>query len=144
MHSSICDCHNIINCIQFYRRFRNEKEVVYHSLAYKKRQSSISYFIKYGNLFGSIVVFMYCNGKEYAIINRHTLKIVFLIISFLHITIVFYRHQLIHFFLFWKKYLVDLILLTFRIQLKCVSSSKKKTASLFLHFQYIMNMTDHE
>lgn len=74
MHSSICDCNNIINCIQFYRRFRNEKEVVYHSLAYKKRQSSISYFIKYANLFGSIMVFMCCNGKEYAVINRHMLK----------------------------------------------------------------------
>lgn len=60
-------------CVKFYCRFENKKNIVYHSLAYKRRQSSVSYFIKYENSFGSILVFITCNGKEYAIVNHHAL-----------------------------------------------------------------------
>lgn len=48
--------------------------MVYHSLQYKKRQSSISYFIKYGSLFGEIVIFVHCSGKQYAIVRRYSIK----------------------------------------------------------------------
>ena len=74
IHEKCCGCWDTKNCIQFYRRFRNQRQIVYHSLAYTKRQSSMSYFVKYGSFFGAIIVFIHCNGKQYAIINRYSIK----------------------------------------------------------------------
>jgi hypothetical protein len=74
IHTKICNCHDFNKCMKFYRRFKNKKQIVYHSLAYTRRQSSISFFIKYGTLFGSIITFMSCNDKQYAIIKRYSTK----------------------------------------------------------------------
>ncbi|CAF2855212.1 unnamed protein product [Rotaria sp. Silwood2] len=74
VHTSLCHCHDLNQCIKFYRRFRNKKQIVYHSLAYTKRQSSVSYFVKYNSLFGIIITFMSCDDKQYAIIKRHAVK----------------------------------------------------------------------
>lgn len=70
IHLAICGCQNLVNCVTFYQRFRNNQGIVFHSLSYKKRNNSLSYMVKYGKLFGEIAVFMQCNGIEYAIINR--------------------------------------------------------------------------
>lgn len=77
IHTSICDCKNLDTCIRFYRRYRNKDNVIFHSLSYNKRQLSISFFVKYGSLFGSILTFMNCNNKKYAIIKRYPIKKLF-------------------------------------------------------------------
>ncbi|CAF2085091.1 unnamed protein product [Rotaria magnacalcarata] len=51
--------------------------IIYHSLIYKKRQLSVSYFVKYGSLFGTIMTFIACNGKQYALIKRYEVKNLF-------------------------------------------------------------------
>jgi hypothetical protein len=74
IHDKICNCFNIRNCSRFYRRLMDKKKVVFHSLAYQKRQSSISYFIKYGSLFGAVLVYMFCSNDQYAIVKRYKNK----------------------------------------------------------------------
>ncbi|CAF1285776.1 unnamed protein product [Rotaria sordida] len=77
VHASICQCQVLNQCIKFYRRFRHKNQIIFHSLAYTKRQSSVSYFVKYNSLFGSIITFMSCNDKQYAIIKRYPIKKLF-------------------------------------------------------------------
>ncbi|CAF1367916.1 unnamed protein product [Rotaria sp. Silwood1] len=74
IHQRFCNCSNVNNCMKFYQRFRNKQQIVYHSLEYTKKQSSVSYFIKYGSLFGIVIVFMSCNDKQYAVVKRHPIK----------------------------------------------------------------------
>lgn len=73
-HNQYCDCSDTNTCIKYYRRFKSKQHIIYHSLAYTKRQSSVSYFIKYGSLFGAIIVFFRCSGRQYAIVRRHSIK----------------------------------------------------------------------
>jgi hypothetical protein len=77
IHASLCNCNDLANCLKFYRRYRNKNLNIYHSLSYAKRQSSVSYFIKYGSSYGSIVTFFSCNKKAYAVIQRYSMKNLF-------------------------------------------------------------------
>lgn len=56
--------------------------MVYHSLSYQRRGSSMSYFVQYSkddekDLFGIIELFFTCNNKNYALIHNHSLKNLF-------------------------------------------------------------------
>lgn len=75
-HRILCGCDRITTCIAIYRRCLIKK-MVYHSLAYLKRRSTVSYFVQYTDtkqniLFGSIELFFVCRGKTFALINHHT------------------------------------------------------------------------
>jgi hypothetical protein len=80
-HESLCDCGNTNECVQFYRRYRT-KHLVYHSLLYSKRGSSMSFFIHYSDdgesdLFGSVELYFACAQKSYALINHYEVKNLF-------------------------------------------------------------------
>ena len=80
-HQSMCNCDGSKACVQFYRRYRS-KHLVYHSLLYTKRGSSISFFIHYSedgepDLFGSVEVYFSCTDKKYALINHYEAKSLF-------------------------------------------------------------------
>ncbi|CAM4965351.1 unnamed protein product [Rotaria socialis] len=69
-HNALCICDKIDQCISIYRRCRL-KHTIYHSLLYRRRGSSVSYFVQYSkghddNLFGSLED---CNS-EYARLTR--------------------------------------------------------------------------
>ncbi|CAF1368239.1 unnamed protein product [Rotaria sordida] len=75
-HNQICKCLNTLKCISIYRRciIRNN---TFHSLLYKRRTKSKSYFISYykstdddEKYFGFIHLFFYCKDTTYAIIER--------------------------------------------------------------------------
>ncbi|CAF1206930.1 unnamed protein product [Rotaria magnacalcarata] len=80
-HNALCICDKIDQCISIYRRCRL-KHTVYHSLLYRRRGSSVSYFVQYSkghddNLFGKIDLFFKCNNKNFALIHNHRLKHLF-------------------------------------------------------------------
>ncbi|CAF2195570.1 unnamed protein product [Rotaria magnacalcarata] len=80
-HNALCSCDKIDQCISIYRRCRL-KHMVYHSLLYRRRGSSVSYFVQYSkghddNLFGKIDLFFKCNNKNFALIHNHRLKRLF-------------------------------------------------------------------
>jgi hypothetical protein len=56
--------------------------MVYHSLIYPRRGSTLSYFVQYSkdceeNLFGIVELFFTCNNKSYALIHNHSVKHLF-------------------------------------------------------------------
>lgn len=74
-HENVCGCNETTTCLIIYRRclIRNQ---IYHSLHYSKRQSTVSYFVRYTNndndlLFGSIEYFFTYKGSSFALINNH-------------------------------------------------------------------------
>ena len=80
-HGSMCGCDESSACVQFYRRYRT-KHMVYHSLLYSKRGSSISFFVHYSedgepDLFGSVELYFTCANKSYALINQYGVKNLF-------------------------------------------------------------------
>ncbi|CAF4476027.1 unnamed protein product [Rotaria socialis] len=77
-HNALCSCDKIDQCISIYRRCRL-KHMVYHSLLYRRRGSSVSYFAQYSkghddNLFDKIDLFFKCSfedcNSEYARVTR--------------------------------------------------------------------------
>ncbi|CAF3411283.1 unnamed protein product [Rotaria socialis] len=80
-HNALCSCDKIDQCVSIYRRCQL-KHMVYHSLLYRRRGSSVSYFVQYSkghddNLFGKIDLFFKCNNKNFALIHNHRLKYLF-------------------------------------------------------------------
>ena len=74
-HQILCGCDKINSCVVVYRRCLI-KTTVYHSLAYLKRRSTISYFVQYvdskrNTVFGSIKFFFTYRGQTFALINHH-------------------------------------------------------------------------
>ncbi len=78
-HKNLCDCVNWNKCMTIYRRCL-VRELMFHSLLYKKRQQCISYFVQYfshGDLkqrcFGAIKYFFTCHSKSFALIQRYSI-----------------------------------------------------------------------
>jgi hypothetical protein len=79
-HHTQCNCDLIDRCCTVYHRFVIRDEM-FHSLLYKKRQKSISYFVQYSmsndpknGLFGIIELFFTYKDLGYAIIRNHRVK----------------------------------------------------------------------
>ncbi len=73
-HKQLCGCNNFRECIKPYRRCVVSK-IMYHSLQYTKRKSTISYFVRYlfrPNMFefGMIEVFFRYQGQTYALVKN--------------------------------------------------------------------------
>jgi hypothetical protein len=80
VHKQLCDCKQINDCINIYRRFIINQQM-YHSLLYNKRGRSISYFVQYFTdqtcpKFGTIEFFLTIRsqGKSYACINEYRIQ----------------------------------------------------------------------
>jgi hypothetical protein len=74
-HESLCGCNQATTCIIMYNRCFIRSQI-YHSLNYPKRQSTISYFVRYTNddsdlLFGSIKHFFTYKCSSFALISNH-------------------------------------------------------------------------
>ncbi|CAF2184400.1 unnamed protein product [Rotaria magnacalcarata] len=79
-HIKLCSCDNLNKCIVIYRRCVIH-EHMFHSLLYKKRQQSISYFVEYFDdnhmkqqHFGIIEYFFSLQDKSFALIQRYPVK----------------------------------------------------------------------
>lgn len=77
-HQRICRCSNLLTCISTYRRCLINNRM-FHSLIYKKRGKSNSYFISYNKsttdnikYFGRIILFFSCLNRTYATVQRYT------------------------------------------------------------------------
>ncbi|CAF4124951.1 unnamed protein product [Adineta steineri] len=75
-HNRICSCLNIPKCISIYRRCIIRSNT-FHSLLYKRRTKSNSYFVSYyestsnnEKYFGIIHLFFCCMNTTYAVIQR--------------------------------------------------------------------------
>ncbi|CAM4829295.1 unnamed protein product [Rotaria magnacalcarata] len=74
-HEHECGCNQATTCTKIYNRCIING-TMYHSLGYTKRQSTMSYFVKYTNndhsiLFGSIELFFKYKDFNFALINHH-------------------------------------------------------------------------
>ena len=74
-HRMMCTCDRVNTCICVHRRCII-KSTTYHSLAYLKRQTTVSYFVQYTDtkqnvLFGSVKFFFTSKGRTFALINHH-------------------------------------------------------------------------
>ncbi|CAF0963236.1 unnamed protein product [Rotaria magnacalcarata] len=79
-HSFICTCNDVNSCIKIFRRFINYDKM-FHSLLYKKRHNSVSYFVRYSfsdnvqeQRFGAIDLFFMFNGFGYTLIKYYPVK----------------------------------------------------------------------
>ncbi|CAF2117764.1 unnamed protein product [Rotaria magnacalcarata] len=77
LHSVQCTCASLDSCLTAYRRCIINSQV-YHSLQYKRRQKSVSYFVRYTStavpnsyLFGKIIIFFKCLNSTYALIQQY-------------------------------------------------------------------------
>lgn len=82
-HSKTCGCDELNCCCLTYRRFVIHNQM-FHSLAYNRRQNSVSYFVSYrltedgsDDRFGVIESFFTCNDVGYAVIRAHDVKCLF-------------------------------------------------------------------
>ena len=116
-HAHVCGCSHTATCIVIYHRCIIKNQI-YHSLRYRKRQSTISYFVQYSDdchdtLFGSIEVFFKNKGSTFALIHNYPNRNLFSDIfssssyhSFLSISTFIYFNQSHHCSIMyqWRKY----------------------------------------
>ncbi|CAF1311019.1 unnamed protein product, partial [Rotaria sordida] len=83
IHNRECNCMSINTCLTAFRRCRIHHHV-YHSIHYKQRQKSISYFVRYCHLtndgvysFGKIIMFFQVQSSTYALIQQHPVHCLF-------------------------------------------------------------------
>lgn len=76
-HNNICKCLNPSNCISIYRRCIISNHM-FHSLIYKRKGKSNSYFISYSKstndkiiYYGRIILFFSCINRTYAVVQRY-------------------------------------------------------------------------
>ena len=77
IHNRQCNCSSISTCLTAFRRCSINHRV-YHSIHYKQRQKSVSYFVRYCHLtndgvysFGKIIMFFQVQSYTYAVIHQH-------------------------------------------------------------------------
>lgn len=77
LHQDQCNCSSINSCLTAFRRCKIRQHV-YHSISYNRRQTSVSFLVRYCDLndptkylFGQISLFVRANTTTYAVIRQY-------------------------------------------------------------------------
>jgi hypothetical protein len=79
VHDQSCTCQSVNSCVNGFQRYRISRKC-FHSLAYSRRQKSVSYFVRCQKencvefLFGKIVIFFTHGGSTFALLQVHPVQ----------------------------------------------------------------------
>ncbi|CAF0964920.1 unnamed protein product [Adineta ricciae] len=83
IHNRQCNCMSISSCLTAFRRCSINNRI-YHSILYKRRQKSVSYYVRYcrsidnnAYSFGKIIMFFQVQSFTYAVIRQHPIHCLF-------------------------------------------------------------------